>query len=88
MVERGGRGPDQVRGPQERMGEKKGIVRKLMKAINSASGRAAGGDFPSKIGTSLDVPLSIASSRAPSFYKKRKVNCSLVLGRNMRVRLS
>ena len=55
---------------------KKGIVRKLMKAINSASGRAAGGDFPSKIGTSLDVPLSIASSRAPSFYKKRKVNCS------------
>lgn len=67
---------------------KKGIVRKLMKAINSASGRAAGGDFPSKIGTSLDVPLSIASSRAPSFYKKRKVNCSLVLGRNMRVRLS
>lgn len=28
MVERGGRGPDQVRGPQERMGEKKGIVRK------------------------------------------------------------
>lgn len=28
---------------------KKGIVRKLMKAINSASGRAAGGDFLSKI---------------------------------------
>ena len=67
---------------------KKGIVRKLMKAINSASGRAAGGDFPSKIGTSLDVPLSMASSGAPGFYRKRKVNCNLFLGRNMRVRLS
>lgn len=27
---------------------KKAIVGKLIKAINSASGRAAGGDFPSK----------------------------------------
>ena len=26
MVERGGRGPDQVRGQQERMGEKKGFL--------------------------------------------------------------
>lgn len=27
---------------------KKAFVRKLIKAINPASGRAAGGDFPSK----------------------------------------
>lgn len=28
---------------------KKAIVRKLIKAINPVSGRAAGGDFPSKL---------------------------------------
>lgn len=38
---------------------KKAIVKKLIKAINPASGRAAGGDFPSKICTNLDVPLSM-----------------------------
>lgn len=33
-----------------------------MKAINPASGKAAGGDFSSKTWTSLDVPLSMTQS--------------------------
>lgn len=39
---------------------KKAIVRKLIKAINSASGGTAGGDFPNKAWTSLGVLLSLA----------------------------
>jgi hypothetical protein len=51
---------------------KKAIVRKLIKAINPASGRAAGGDFPSKTWTSFNVPLSVAESRGSWLSQKDK----------------